>query len=179
MRRFGATAADMPLGPGLARRIFTSQAWSVQPCVRPLDAVHMTAGHHALRGSGSGQNPAFDNAVARAGCPDRRIDPALHYVLFALPTFTSRRNVGAISLRRQCDGFLGALTFGHHRPRHPGELVGERNGGDPRWPPRRTHVQQTAPYAIPFGASTILGSRIVKVEPYPGLLATVMSPPII
>src|SRR6202041_242722 len=26
----------------LARRIFTSQAWSVQPCVRPLSAVHMT-----------------------------------------------------------------------------------------------------------------------------------------
>jgi hypothetical protein len=24
----------------------------VQPCVRPIDAVHMTAGHNALRGSG-------------------------------------------------------------------------------------------------------------------------------
>ena len=30
-----------------------------------------------------------------------------------------------------------------------------------------------------FGASTILGSRIVKVEPRPGSLSTVMSPPII
>ena len=30
------------------------QHWSVQPCVRPLDAVHMTAGHNALRGSGPG-----------------------------------------------------------------------------------------------------------------------------
>src|SRR5260370_19658733 len=48
-------------GSGLARRIFTSQAWSVQPCVRPLGAVHMTAGHNALRGSGPGQKPAFDN----------------------------------------------------------------------------------------------------------------------
>src|SRR4051812_27033494 len=28
------------------------QHWSVQPCVRPLRAVHMTAGHNALRGSG-------------------------------------------------------------------------------------------------------------------------------
>src|SRR4030095_16974779 len=27
-------------------------------------AVHMTAGHNALRGSGPGQNPAFDNALA-------------------------------------------------------------------------------------------------------------------
>src|SRR5258706_12011310 len=61
-------------GSGLAREIFTSQAWSVQPCVRPFNAVHMTAGHNALRGSGPGQNPAFDYALALVGCPDRRID---------------------------------------------------------------------------------------------------------
>src|SRR3954454_1519798 len=36
------------------------QHWSVQPCVRPLDAFHMTAGHNALRGSGPGQKPAFE-----------------------------------------------------------------------------------------------------------------------
>src|SRR6516164_8424226 len=60
-------------GSELARRIFTSQAWSVQPCVRPLSAVHMTAGHNALRGSGPGQKNAFDDALARVGCPDRRI----------------------------------------------------------------------------------------------------------
>jgi hypothetical protein len=48
--------------------------WAVQPCVRPLNAVHMTAGHNALRGSGPGQFPAFENAVAHVGCPDRRID---------------------------------------------------------------------------------------------------------
>ena len=47
-------------GSELARRIFTSQAWSVQPCVRPLSAVHMTAGHNALRGSGPGQKLAFE-----------------------------------------------------------------------------------------------------------------------
>jgi hypothetical protein len=46
----------------------------VRPCVRPVDAVHMTAGHNALRGSGPGQKPAFDNALAQVGCPDRRID---------------------------------------------------------------------------------------------------------
>ena len=39
-------------GSELPRRIFTLQARSVQPCVRPLSAVHMTAGHNALRGSG-------------------------------------------------------------------------------------------------------------------------------
>src|SRR3954467_14536738 len=61
-------------GSGLAREIFTSQAWSVLPCVRPVDAVHMTAGHNALRGSGPGQKLAFDDAMAQVGCPDRRID---------------------------------------------------------------------------------------------------------
>ena len=60
-------------GSELARRIFTSQVWSVQPCVRPLDAVHMTAGHNALRGSGPGQKPSFKNALADVSSPDRRI----------------------------------------------------------------------------------------------------------
>ena len=41
-------------GSGLAREIFTSQAWSVLTCVRPVCAVHMTTGHNALRGSGPG-----------------------------------------------------------------------------------------------------------------------------
>src|SRR5260370_13031341 len=44
----------------LARKIFTSHRWSVQPCVRPVYAVHMTAGHNALGGSGPGQKPAFE-----------------------------------------------------------------------------------------------------------------------
>jgi hypothetical protein len=60
-----------PSWQGLFSRL---QHWSVQPCVRPFNAVHMTAGHNALRGSGPGQNRAFDNAVAQVGCPDRRID---------------------------------------------------------------------------------------------------------
>jgi hypothetical protein len=34
----------------------------------------MTAGHNALRGSGPGQKPAFDYAMALVGCPDRQID---------------------------------------------------------------------------------------------------------
>src|SRR5262245_29736014 len=37
-------------------------------------AVHMTAGHNALRGSGPSQKRAFDNALAHVGCPDRRLD---------------------------------------------------------------------------------------------------------
>src|SRR6266702_1764119 len=47
-------------GSELAREIFTSRCWSVQPCVRPVSAAHRAAGHNALRGSGPGQKPAFD-----------------------------------------------------------------------------------------------------------------------
>ena len=49
-------------GSELARTFFTYADWSVRPCVRPVGAVHMTAGHNALRGSGPDQYPAFDNA---------------------------------------------------------------------------------------------------------------------
>jgi hypothetical protein len=74
-------------GSQLASQNFTSRCWSVQPCVRPVSVVRMTAGHNALRGSGPGQKPAFkgcDGTCGLSRSPDR---PALHYVLFALPTF--------------------------------------------------------------------------------------------
>src|SRR5262249_16673749 len=38
-----------------------------------LLAAHKAAGHNALRGSGPGQKPAFEDALAQVGCPDRRI----------------------------------------------------------------------------------------------------------
>jgi hypothetical protein len=41
-----------PSWQGLSSRV---QYWSVRPCVRPTNAVHVTAGHNALRGSGPGQ----------------------------------------------------------------------------------------------------------------------------
>src|SRR5262245_710933 len=47
-------------GSELARPFFTFAGWSVQPCVRPVCAVHMTAGHNAFRGSGPSQTPAFE-----------------------------------------------------------------------------------------------------------------------
>jgi hypothetical protein len=41
--------------PGWQELFSRMQHWSVRPCVRPLSAVHVTAGHNALRGSGPGQ----------------------------------------------------------------------------------------------------------------------------
>ena len=106
------------------------QHWSEQPCVRPLSAAHLAAGHNALRGSGPGQKRAFEDAVAQVGCPDRQIDrlcitccspsqPSLHAGCSA----RSR-------LRCQRDGLLVAFALGRHCPRHAGDLVGERDGSD-------------------------------------------------
>ena len=117
-------------GSELARRIFTSQAWSVQPCVRPLSAVHMTAGHNALRGSGPGHKLAFENAVARVGCPDRRIDRLC--ITCCSPSQPSHHAMvlGAISSDPQRGWIIVSLAPSHHCPGHSGELVGQRDGGD-------------------------------------------------
>ena len=62
-------------GSELARTFFTSAVLvGAAMCSASISAVHVTAGHNALRGSGPGQKDAFDNALALVGCPDRRID---------------------------------------------------------------------------------------------------------
>ena len=102
-------------GSGLARRIFTLQQWSEQPCVRPRCAVLMTAGHNALRGSGPGQKHAFEDAVAQVGCPDRRIDrrcikccspsqPLRHAGLSGVIPFTPRERQVPYSVRSWTSG---------------------------------------------------------------------------
>src|SRR3984893_9662619 len=60
-RRLRSPGGTAPGGQGMSSRL---QYWSVRPCVRPLSAAHVTAGHNALRGSGPGQKLAFDNALA-------------------------------------------------------------------------------------------------------------------
>src|SRR6478609_8848721 len=124
------------------------QHWSVQPCVRPLDAVHMTAGHNALRGSGPDQKLAFDNAMALVGCPDRRIDRLC--ITCCSPSQPSH-HAGCPArsrLRRKCDGFLVSLALSHHGPDHSRDLIGERDGGDLRRPP----CQQCCEPGPMFGA---------------------------
>ena len=41
---------------------------------------------------------AFDNALALVGCPDRRIDPALHYVLFDDSPVPHKNQIKALAL---------------------------------------------------------------------------------
>ena len=118
-------------GSELARKIFTSQRWSVQPCVRPTCAVHMTASHNVLRGSGPRHKPAFDNALAQVGCPDRRIDRLC--ITCCSPSQPSH-HAGCPTrshLRRKRDGLPITLAPGHHGPGHSGDLVGKRDGRQP------------------------------------------------
>ena len=54
-------------------------------------AAHRAAGHNALRGSGPGQQLAFDDAMAHVGCPDHRIDRFCITCCQPFPTVSSRR----------------------------------------------------------------------------------------
>jgi len=99
--RAGADAVTAESGhvwtaPGWQELSSRVQQWSEQPCVRPVSAVHVTAGHNALRGSGPGQKHAFDNALARVGCPDRRIDQLCITCCSPLPTVHIAPTPGAI-----------------------------------------------------------------------------------
>src|SRR5215471_18154417 len=142
-RRRAVKALPVAMGhvwtaPGWQELSSRVQQWSEQPCVRPFGAVHMTAGHNALRGSDPGQKHAFDNALAQVGCPDRRIDRLCITCCSPLPTFTSRRMLsGVISSRRKRGGFFVTLAPSHYRPGYPGELVGERDGRDLGGSPRQ------------------------------------------
>jgi hypothetical protein len=116
-------------GSELARLFFTFAGWSVQPCVRPVRAVHMTAGHNALRGSGPGQKPAFDNALAQVGCPDRRIgrlcitccwpSQPSHHAGYPARSVTPRR-----IHRSKRNGWVAMIYSINHR-RSPVASVGE------------------------------------------------------
>ena len=113
------------------------QQWSEQPCVRPVSAVHVTAGHNALRGSGPGQMHAFDDALARVGCPDRQIYRLCITCCLPFPTVHITPDARRDLSRRECDGFFVALASDHHCPHHSGNLVGERDGGNLGRTPRQ------------------------------------------
>ena len=105
------------------------------------------AGHNAFRGSGPGQKLAFDNAVAHVGCPDRRIDQFCITCCLPLPTVHLRRSLARTRLYcrrrlpRKRDRLLVTLALGHHRPGHPGELIGKRYRRILCWPPLHQRCQ--------------------------------------
>jgi hypothetical protein len=93
----------------------------------------MTAGHNALRGSGPGQKLAFEMQwhewvvliAGSTGSALRAVRP---------PNLHVTPDLGA-SLVSRCErnGFLVALSLGHHGPRHSRDLVGERDRSDLGW----------------------------------------------
>ena len=132
--------------PGCQGVIARVQHRSGQPCVRPFHAAHMTAGHNAFRGSGPGQQLAFDNAVAQVGCPDRRVDRSCITCCLPFPTVLTAPSPALFPFRRsrlsrERDWLLVTLALGHHGPSHPGELVGERDCRDLDWPPVHQRCQ--------------------------------------
>jgi hypothetical protein len=119
--RLGGTA------PGWQELFHVLQHWSVQPCVRPFNAVHITAGHNALRRSGPDQTDAFDNVLTQVGCPDRRIDRLCITCCSPSQPLHHADCPARSRLARKRDGFLVSLAPGHHGPDHPRNLVGERD----------------------------------------------------
>src|SRR5437868_12246938 len=76
-------------GSELARVFFTFAGWSVQPCVRPVSAAHRPLAIMPSADQVPVKSPHSTMhwhmwVVLIAG------SAGLHYVLFALPTFTSR-----------------------------------------------------------------------------------------
>ncbi len=80
--RYGSCVDGSPL----ARVVLTlMQAGRVQSCVRPVDAVLITAGPNAIRGSGPNQKRALVKRPDPNGFSRPPVRPILHYLTFTLP----------------------------------------------------------------------------------------------
>ena len=137
---------------------FTSRCWSVQPCIRPVSAVRMTAGHNTLRGSGPGQKPAFDDALAHVGCPDRRIETRSSSIVAAesftgtstrdrrrspvpaspnLGLWLTRASEQSLTRAQKKEGLLSVLARYHNWVRgHPHRIALAGSPPERRWPAR-------------------------------------------
>jgi hypothetical protein len=70
------------------------------------------------------------DAMARVGCPDRRIDRLCFTCCSPSQTSHHAGCPARSRLRRQRDGLPVTVALGHHGPGHSGKLVGKRDGGD-------------------------------------------------
>ena len=70
-------AGPRPVWTALLWQVQTEvlQSWSVRPCVRPVGAARMTAGHNAFREDGSRSRVRARSAWARLGFPIFRYRP--------------------------------------------------------------------------------------------------------
>jgi hypothetical protein len=119
--------------------VWTALGWQEESDVASLVGAAMCSpcergshdrGHNALRGSGPGQNPAFDNAVALVGCPDRRIDRLCITCCSPSQPSHPRQILARSRSCRERGWFLVVLAPGHHGPRSDRSEVG-------RTPPNR------------------------------------------
>ena len=91
-------------GSGLARAFFTSQAWSVLPCVRPIDAVHMTAYPGSIPDVVSKTQPMYHphestlSPQARRNLPSALRNP-LERRRSAIPARSQRVTTSTVGLR--------------------------------------------------------------------------------
>src|SRR5258708_35103270 len=106
------------------------QQWSEQPCVRPVSAVHVTAGHNALRGSGPGQFHAFGHAVHSINCGNRAtvesMKSAKHFTRRTPPDADAPLDRIALCPRIVADWVHEVTGHHDHGARRRGRLLGLR-----------------------------------------------------
>lgn len=75
--------------------------WSVRPCVRPVGAAHMTAGHNAFREHRSRPKTRARSASAKVGFPVSRYRPAVALLHVRPSQLVSRSTIAALgSIKR-------------------------------------------------------------------------------
>src|SRR5450830_1494019 len=110
--------------------------------------------------------------MAQVGCPDRRIDRLC--ITCCSPSQPSH-HAGCPTRSRLCHkryGFLVTLASGHHRPDHPRNLVGKRDGshlgGPPRQQCREPEAEKLRPDRKTFGSATVATRAVASTGPTPG-----------
>jgi hypothetical protein len=76
----------------VGKSFFTLQGWSVQPCVRPVSAVHMTAGHNTR--TGREKQLFFEVPLIQISAPQASrevLKPTQNLAFFPIPNIRFKR----------------------------------------------------------------------------------------